>query len=167
MRSRNTRVMARMAPAWMTMLKKSERAPSQYWAISRWPVLEIGRNSVRPSRMPSRRAASGSVIGGNPAGRWKVVAPRAGRAIGKRRSIADRALHHNGAFLRSDAPLQGFPPGFLAPSSAASMTCMLARRLRYPDRRPDRPGLTATGAIMSIENVEKLISDHRVEFVDL
>ncbi|MNN87217.1 hypothetical protein D3C81_2047370 [compost metagenome] len=42
------------------MLKKSERVPSQCWAISRWPVLEMGRNSVRPSRMPNNRAESRS-----------------------------------------------------------------------------------------------------------
>src|SRR3546814_9745036 len=41
--------MARMAPAWIEMLNRSLRWPSQCWAISRCPVLEIGRNSVMPS----------------------------------------------------------------------------------------------------------------------
>src|SRR5690606_23180592 len=49
--------MATIAPDWMAMLNRSLRGPSQCWAISRWPVLEIGRNSVRPSRMPRRRSA--------------------------------------------------------------------------------------------------------------
>jgi hypothetical protein len=45
-----------MAPAWMPMLNRSERWPSQRSAISRWPVLEIGRNSVMPSMTPSNSA---------------------------------------------------------------------------------------------------------------
>src|SRR5690606_15137248 len=36
-----------------------------------------------------------------------------------------------------------------------------------PEPTPGRSGPTATGATMSLEHVEKLISDHRVEFVDL
>src|SRR5690348_14780886 len=44
--------MARMAPAWMVTLKSSERSPRKRSAISRCPVLEIGRNSVMPSMMP-------------------------------------------------------------------------------------------------------------------
>ncbi|MNI65888.1 hypothetical protein D3C73_1214160 [compost metagenome] len=67
-RWRNTSTTARIAPAWMMMLKKSDRAPSQCWAISRWPVLEIGRNSVKPSRMPSSRAESRSDMDGADAG---------------------------------------------------------------------------------------------------
>src|SRR5665213_2690939 len=43
---------ARMAPAWMATLNNSERSPSQCSAISRWPVLDTGRNSVIPSMMP-------------------------------------------------------------------------------------------------------------------
>jgi hypothetical protein len=42
------KVTARMAPAWMTMLNMSERWPSHCSAMIRWPVLEIGRNSVIP-----------------------------------------------------------------------------------------------------------------------
>src|SRR5687767_12396559 len=45
---------ASMAPDWIAMLNRSERSPSQCCAISRWPVLEIGRNSVTPSMTPSR-----------------------------------------------------------------------------------------------------------------
>src|SRR4249919_1521015 len=44
------------------MLNRSLRAPSQCSAISRWPVLEIGRNSVMPSMRPSSRAANRSVM---------------------------------------------------------------------------------------------------------
>jgi len=39
-------------------VKSSDRAPSQCSAMSRWPVLEIGRNSVMPSMTPSRRFSS-------------------------------------------------------------------------------------------------------------
>ena len=48
-------VTARMAPAWITMLKTSERCPRpSFSAISRWPVLEMGKNSVTPSITPNR-----------------------------------------------------------------------------------------------------------------
>src|SRR5690606_13135310 len=79
MRCRNTSVIARIAPAWITMLKKSERAPSQCWAISRWPVLETGRNSVSPSRMPSRRADSGSDMESGQPGAGSIAGTAAGR----------------------------------------------------------------------------------------
>src|SRR5688572_6807839 len=55
-----------MAPVWITRLNASQRSPvasSRSAARIRWPVLEIGRNSVSPSTMPrttalSRRARS-------------------------------------------------------------------------------------------------------------
>ena len=50
-----TRITARMAPVWMAMSKTlalSSSNPSSAPARMRWPVLEIGRNSVRPSTMP-------------------------------------------------------------------------------------------------------------------
>src|SRR5258708_6378123 len=46
----------------MATLNSSLRLPSQCSAISRWPVLETGRNSVRPSTMPSTTACSRSLI---------------------------------------------------------------------------------------------------------
>src|SRR5690242_15087694 len=52
MRRQYTSVIARIAPAWIPTLNKSERAPSQCSAISKCPVEEIGRNSVMPSMMP-------------------------------------------------------------------------------------------------------------------
>src|SRR3954471_10924242 len=48
-----------MAPVWMTMLKTFQRssfASSRSPARMRWPVLEIGRNSVSPSTMPRMTA---------------------------------------------------------------------------------------------------------------
>src|SRR3546814_18443080 len=69
--------MARMALAWIEMLNRSLRWPSQCWAISRCPVLEIGRNSVMPSMMPSSRAASRAFTAGRG---WR----RAGQDTGAR-----------------------------------------------------------------------------------
>src|SRR5678815_3921290 len=49
-----------MAPVWMTILKTFQRslfAPSRSPARIRWPVEEIGRNSVRPSTMPRTNAS--------------------------------------------------------------------------------------------------------------
>src|SRR5439155_23688577 len=43
---------ARIAPDWIATLNSSERPPSHCSAMSRCPVLEIGRNSVMPSMMP-------------------------------------------------------------------------------------------------------------------
>src|SRR4029453_15155193 len=54
-------ITARMAPTWMIAVNAvtgsstfSPRSPS---AMVRWPVLDTGRNSVTPSRMPSDRAS--------------------------------------------------------------------------------------------------------------
>ena len=55
-------ITARMAPTWMIAVNAvtpgsstfSPRSPS---AMARWPVLDTGRNSVTPSRMPSGRAS--------------------------------------------------------------------------------------------------------------
>src|SRR5206468_180431 len=62
-RSRNTRRSrpppARMAPSWMKISKVSAVSPlnpSRWPATMRWPVDETGRNSVRPSTIPSRIA---------------------------------------------------------------------------------------------------------------
>src|SRR5437870_8025527 len=43
---------AMIAPDWIATLNSSERSPSHCSAMSRCPVLEIGRNSVMPSMMP-------------------------------------------------------------------------------------------------------------------
>src|SRR5688572_8447341 len=51
----------------MAMLNRSERRPSQCSAMSRWPVLEIGRNSVMPSMTPSSRAYRRSMRKTDPA----------------------------------------------------------------------------------------------------
>src|SRR5690606_26972383 len=67
------------------MLNRSLRCPSHCSAISRCPVLEIGRNSVMPSMMPSSRAASRSVTGSAAKGerhRIRVKPPHAGRGQG-------------------------------------------------------------------------------------
>ena len=50
---------ARMAPVWMAMAKTlafSSSQPSSELVRMRWPVLEMGRNSVRPSTMPRMTA---------------------------------------------------------------------------------------------------------------
>src|SRR6185312_7926194 len=63
MRCQYTSVIARMAPAWMPTLNRSERVPSQCSAISRCPVDEIGRNSVMPSMMPRMTTRKKSCMG--------------------------------------------------------------------------------------------------------
>jgi hypothetical protein len=48
-----------MAPSWITMSKTlpfSSFTPRRSETMIRWPVEEIGRNSVRPSTTPSRSA---------------------------------------------------------------------------------------------------------------
>src|SRR4051812_30876582 len=59
-RARYSHTTASMAPVWMTILKTLQRssfAPSKSPARMRWPVEEIGRNSVRPSTMPRTNAS--------------------------------------------------------------------------------------------------------------
>ena len=46
--------MASTAPLWIKTVKCSERFPSHCSASKRWPVEEMGRNSVMPSMRPSR-----------------------------------------------------------------------------------------------------------------
>jgi len=53
---------AAIAPIWMTAVNpvtagSSTCSPRTCSAIVRWPVLEIGRNSVRPSTMPRMMAS--------------------------------------------------------------------------------------------------------------
>ncbi|KAG1217824.1 hypothetical protein G6F68_021692 [Rhizopus microsporus] len=58
-RARNTHITARMEPSWITT---SNTLPSPDWKLiqsptrMRWPVLDTGMNSVRPSRMPRMNA---------------------------------------------------------------------------------------------------------------
>src|SRR6185437_12267351 len=98
-----TSVIARIAPAWMPTLNRSERAPSQCSAINRCPVEEIGRNSVMPSMMPRmmtfRRSCMGaalqaksraSVRGVGAAWRPRFVAAR--RSRGRRGGLRPPAL---------------------------------------------------------------------------
>src|SRR5690606_38245874 len=181
MRCRNTSVIARIAPAWITMLKKSERAPSQCWAISRCPVLDTGRNSVSPSRMPSRRADSGSDMDVVRPGVGRITegprrdrprgpgaSPRPARQAlprGGRAGLADASptwcIHHADFtfFVRCSTPVPGGSlriNGLQVDSGwhgACSNGC--------------RPSPTRGRTTMSLENVEKLIKDHKVEFVDL
>src|SRR5690606_31425786 len=181
MRCRNTSVIARIAPAWITMLKKSERAPSQCWAISRWPVLDTGRNSVSPSRMPSRRADSGSDMesvrpGGRqdngraapgPAG-WPgrraggdaTGLPRGDRADARGASPS-WCMHHPGFtfFVRGSTTFSG--------GSLRINTLEASRGWHGACSNGCRPSPTRGRTTMSLENVEKLIKDHKVEFVDL
>jgi hypothetical protein len=52
-------ITARMAPVWMAMsntLALASSKPSSAPARIRWPVLEMGRNSVRPSTTPMMAA---------------------------------------------------------------------------------------------------------------
>ncbi len=58
-RARNTQQTARMAPSCITTsnsLPFSSLKSSSWPTMIRWPVLEIGRNSVSPSTMPRIRA---------------------------------------------------------------------------------------------------------------
>src|SRR6201989_3317170 len=78
------KVTARIAPAWMATLNRSDRAPSQRSAMSRWPVLDMGRNSVIPSTIPRRMALISSFTRGT--FRWET-APYFSRS-GSRRAPA-------------------------------------------------------------------------------
>ncbi len=63
-RSRYSQTTARMAPDWMTIsnsLPRSSLKSSRSPARIRWPVDEMGRNSVSPSTMPRMRALSRSI----------------------------------------------------------------------------------------------------------
>lgn len=60
---------AKIAPVWMAMSKTLTVAslmwfcmPSSWPARIRWPVLEIGRNSVNPSTMPITAAFNNITI---------------------------------------------------------------------------------------------------------
>ena len=58
-------ITARMAPVWIAMSKTlafSSSNPSSAPARIRWPVLEIGRNSVRPSTTPMIAALTSRTI---------------------------------------------------------------------------------------------------------
>src|SRR5215207_9597996 len=58
-------ITARIAPVWIAMSKTlafSSSKPSSAPARIRWPVDEIGRNSVRPSTMPMTAALASKTI---------------------------------------------------------------------------------------------------------
>jgi hypothetical protein len=59
-RAEKAKSTARAAPDWMVMLNRSDCWGSQweFSARSRWPVDEMGRNSVTPSMMPRMQTAS-------------------------------------------------------------------------------------------------------------
>src|SRR5678815_427378 len=64
-RARYSQTTASIAPVWITRLNTVERssvAPIRSAARIRWPVLEIGRNSVRPSTTPRISALRRSLI---------------------------------------------------------------------------------------------------------
>ncbi len=65
MRCQYTRMTAKMAPVWMAMSKTLALAsskPSSEPARIRWPVDEIGRNSVSPSTTPMTAALSSKTV---------------------------------------------------------------------------------------------------------
>src|SRR5690606_29577773 len=132
----------------MAMLNRSLRWPSQRSAISRWPVLETGRNSVMPSMMPSSSAASRSFMAAR---------------LWSRGRIAQAGYRQSGDLTLDISPKRGMYPSILPIHSVFSMTCRLARGLRYGLYHPD----PARSHAMSFEHIEKLIKDHKVEFVDL
>jgi hypothetical protein len=60
-----TRITAKIAPVWIAMsntLAFSSSKPSSAPARIRWPVDEIGRNSVNPSTMPMIAALASKTI---------------------------------------------------------------------------------------------------------
>src|SRR5690606_2382289 len=80
---------------------KSERAPSQCCAISRCPVLDTGRNSVSPSRMPSRRADSGSDMGSARPGVGRITKTPSGTGPGDSSGAPACAIRLRGSGTRA------------------------------------------------------------------
>src|SRR5262245_49013029 len=112
-RSRKTRRSrtntARMAPSWMKISKVSAvspRNPRRCPATMRWPVDETGRNSVRPSTIPSRIAIPMRPMGAERTGTRAGVArarPAAGGLV--------LQLLHAGDLDEDAVPGDGDPRG--------------------------------------------------------
>src|SRR3546814_780977 len=150
----------------MAMLNRSLRAPSQRSAISRCPVLEIGRNSVTPSMMPSRRAARRLSKGGEPGtgnGEWELSVIWRPHCCG----AALMRKHHNGATVSSGIGL-GKQKQWLALAETWHAPCVPDRRKPpFPVPRSRTSTLRSPAAMSTFETVEKLIKDHKVEWIDL
>ena len=86
---------ARMAPSWMAMLNTawlSASKPMRLPATIRWPVLEMGRNSVRPSMMPRKRAL-------------KARSRFIGQTLKTWGQCFSGSLYRSTGYLKIDAPL--------------------------------------------------------------
>src|SRR3712207_5017523 len=94
-----------MVPSWVTAVKAAPGSsqPRKAGTIRRWPVLEIGRNSVSPCTIP-RTIASSVLMRGARDYEREGTANRSTRGDGRRRPRADtRVLGPHDGGRRDDA----------------------------------------------------------------